>query len=250
MKEKLIFENSKGNKLVGILSDPEKRNIVVVLVHGIFSSKESKTYKSFEKLFNERGIATFRFDLFGHNESDGELEDITVSEAIDDVEQAITFMKKLGYFKIGLIGASFAGLASAIVASKNDNLFALGLRCPVSNMYETLMKRKESGELTFDDSKKTFTYQSDKRVVTFKQSLLKDAKKHDALKVAHRIQIPTILEQGDRDLSVSLEETRKLASKIYGSKLEVFKGADHHFKDQEEKSYKILIDFFLKELKQ
>ncbi|MAH42743.1 alpha/beta hydrolase, partial [archaeon] len=73
MKKKLTFQNSKGDKLVGILSDSGSKTIVI-MCHGFTSSKESGTYINLEKMLNEKGIATFRFDFYGHGESDGKFE--------------------------------------------------------------------------------------------------------------------------------------------------------------------------------
>lgn len=84
MLQKLTFTNSKGIELAGILSDPNKtKEVVMILCHGFSSSKGSNTHLTLERLFNEKNIATFRFDFFGHGESRGNFEDITVSEGKD-----------------------------------------------------------------------------------------------------------------------------------------------------------------------
>ena len=74
MQTKLSFTNSQGVELVGILFDPNKtKDVVMILCHGFSSSKGSTTHITLEKLFNEKNIATFRFDFFGHGESKGNL---------------------------------------------------------------------------------------------------------------------------------------------------------------------------------
>jgi len=77
MKEKLFFKNSKGNKLCGILSSVNKDRIII-LCHGFSSNKDTQTFPILEKIFN-KNISTFRFDFYGHGESEGKFEDITVS---------------------------------------------------------------------------------------------------------------------------------------------------------------------------
>ena len=104
MSEKLYFENSKGDKLVGVLSNPSDDLSVpiIILCHGHSSSKDSKTFTSIEERLNNSGIASFRFDFYGHGESEGYFGDCTISEAACDILNAIDFLKEKGfrpYFK-------------------------------------------------------------------------------------------------------------------------------------------------------
>ncbi|MCK4786450.1 MAG: hypothetical protein KAV87_22015, partial [Desulfobacteraceae bacterium] len=82
MKEKIFFKDSKGNKLCGILSNPtsQKEKPIIILCHGFSTSKEGRTYVRLEEILNSSGISTFRFDFFGHGESEGIFEEITTSE--------------------------------------------------------------------------------------------------------------------------------------------------------------------------
>src|SRR3989338_7186738 len=130
MQEKSYFSNSKGNKICGILSNPtsELSTPVIILCHGFTTSKNNFTNTKLEKMFNEQKISTFRFDFFGHGESEGNFEDITISEAVDDISNAIRLLKNLGYSKIGIVGSSFGGMAALLVASKIDDLFVLALK--------------------------------------------------------------------------------------------------------------------------
>src|SRR3989344_1347443 len=115
MMEKLFFNNAKGNKLCGILSNTGcEKDKIVILCHGFSSSKDSRTYVELEKIFNNKGLAIFRFDFYGHGESEGKFEDITLSEAAHDIEQAFSFLWKKGYKKIYLVGSSFGGAASVL----------------------------------------------------------------------------------------------------------------------------------------
>ena len=95
MQEKIHFSNSKGNKICGILSNPtSETNVpVIILCHGFTTSKDGSTNTKLEKIFNNHKIATFRFDFFGHGESEGNFEDITISEAVDDILNAIKYKK-------------------------------------------------------------------------------------------------------------------------------------------------------------
>ena len=134
-KRKIFFRSSKGHRLCGILSDPagEKDHPLILLCHGFTTSKDGRTCVRLEEKLNQNEFSTFRFDFFGHGESEGEFADITISEAVDDVQSAIRFVNDSGYERIGLVGSSFGGFASILTAGRSDDLFALALKSPVSD---------------------------------------------------------------------------------------------------------------------
>jgi pimeloyl-ACP methyl ester carboxylesterase len=220
LMEKLYFKNSKGVKLCGVLSGDSTEHVIVI-AHGLGSGKDRRTAATLEKRLNP-GIATFRFDFFGHGESEGQWEDITVSEAVDDILCAIEFLKKKGFTKIGLVGSSFGGIASIIAASKSDDLYVLALKCPVSDYVIKLMgydldKWKKQGHIVYYHGQK------------LKYSFAEDAMKLDAYSAAKNIKIPVLVVHGDKDVTVPVEHSHKLAEFLEKCKLEIVEGADHFF---------------------
>ena len=91
----MTFKDSTGNRLRGILSDPsgDKQKPIIILCHGFTTSKASSTYVNLEKILNKHNISTFRFDFYGHVESEGKFENITISRAADCILNAIRFLK-------------------------------------------------------------------------------------------------------------------------------------------------------------
>jgi uncharacterized protein len=254
MYEKLFFENSKKNKLIGILSNPSnnKSKPIIILCHGFFSSKDSRTFTSFEKLLNEKNISTFRFDFLGHGESEGLFEDITISEAVDDILNAIKFLKDLGYNKIGLIGSSFGGISSIMAASKTNELFVLGLKCPVSDYYETTKRKKSEEELImWKEVGFDFYIRKDKTALRLNYTFYEDFKNNDAYKAAELINIPTLIVHGNKDQLVPIDQSIKTSKIIKNCKLEIIENADHFFKEKEhfEKMLNLFVEFVEEESK-
>lgn len=70
MEEKLYFQNSKGNKLCGILSNSTGNTSlpVIILVHGFSSNKNTTNFVKLKDILDQKNIATFRFDVFGHED--------------------------------------------------------------------------------------------------------------------------------------------------------------------------------------
>ena len=250
MEEKVFFENSKGDKLCGILSNPtgDKTKPVFILIHGFTSNKNTANFIKLRDFLNKNSTSSFRFDIYGHGESAGKVEDITISEAVDDILQAIKFLKKQGYQKIGLLGSSFGGIASIMVASKTKDLFLLILKSPVSNYVEVEEIRIEYPR--FEEwKKKGFKYceNDDGRILRLNYSFFEDFKNNDGYKAAPKIHIPTLIVHGDADAIVPVEQSLKTSKLIPNCKLVIVKGASHRYteSDHAEQMLKAIGDFIL-----
>ncbi|MBI4177597.1 MAG: alpha/beta fold hydrolase [Candidatus Aenigmarchaeota archaeon] len=232
-EEKVYFKTPKGNALCGVLSRPDKKHdSVVVICHGFRSSKDGKSSPQLQKILNGRNIATFRFDFFGHGESDGKFEDITISEAVEDVLGAIRFVKAAGYLKIGLIGTSFGGISSIMAASKSEDLGVLVLRAPVSNYEEKELSKRGAGGIKEWKEKGYVEYDDEGRKFKLKYAFFEDFGNNNGYEAGKNIKIPTLIIHGDNDDVVPLEQSIKLSKIISNCKLEIIKGAGHDFSDE------------------
>ncbi len=196
MEIKIHFKNSRGNALCGVLSNPtnDKQKPIIVLCHGFSASKNSHTYVRLQELLNNKSLSTFRFDFFGHGESDGMFEEITISEAVDDVLNAIKFLKSLGYNKIGLMGSSFGGITAIITASKTSDLFVLALKSPVSDYLEVELEKRTKEEL--DEWKRrgfTFYTSGDGKKHRLNYSFFEDFQNNNGYEAAKKIKVPTFI---------------------------------------------------------
>lgn len=202
-----------------------------------------------EEILNEYGLSTFRFDFFGHGESEGKFEEITTSEAADDVQNAINFLKESGYKKIGLVGSSFGGMASIIAASKTDDVYVLALKSPVSDYIGMSLARHNEQEIKnweekgfiditgVDDEKRKLNY-----------SFYKDAERINGYDAAKKIKIPTLIVHGDKDETVPIEQSKRTASLIENCRLEIIEGGDHKYSREEhfEKLLDLISKFIIK----
>lgn len=250
MEKKIYFKNSKGDRLCGIINNPvgEKGSTIIILVHGFASSKNGKTHTTLAKGLAKQKIATFRFDLYGRGESDGKFGDITVSEALDDVLQAVKLLKAKGYTKIGLMGSSFGGLVSILAAPKIRNLYVLALKSPVSNYHEKELTDNLKKGLEEWKKKGYQIYETnDGKKHKLNYSFLEDSKKHDGHKVASKIKVPTLIVHGDKDKTAPYEQSVKTCKLISSCKLLTIKGGDHGFTKPEhrEKTYQAIENFIV-----
>ncbi len=254
MNEKVYFKNSKGQKLVGILSNPtnDKDKPIIILCHGFSTNRDSGKNLNLEKIFGDKGISTFRFDFYGHGESEGKFEDITISEAVDDVLNAIKFLKEEGYKRIGLVGSSFGGISGLMAASKTNELCVLALFCPVSNYKDRDLEKKSEQELKEWKRKGYRMYVSgDGRKLKLNYTFFLDYDNNNGYKAAERVDVPTLIVHGDADESVPVKQSKKTASILKNCKLEIIKGSDHRFSKPEhfDKVLNLISEFIVEHLK-
>ena len=232
--EKIFFLDSEKNRLAGLFSAPseDKKIPAIIFCHGFQSDKNNTTGLEVEKRLHRKNIATFRFDFFGHGDSEGDFADITVSRAVDSLIQAVSFLKDRGYTRLGLVGSSFGGLASLIAASGIESLLVLALKCPVSerlgelvaeNYRRSIQEWKEQGFIEISD------HQAKKRRLNY--SFYIDANKHDSAQDYSGIKAPALIVHGDADDLVPVEQSIKTAEAIPNCRLEIIPGAGHSFKN-------------------
>jgi hypothetical protein len=149
MKIETVSFQSEGQRISGILHLPEQKNPrCVIASHGLLSSKNSKKYIALGERISKEGITMLRFDFRGIGESEGRIEDDTVSSRIVDLSSAIDFIRSrpdLGN-RIGLVGSSLGGFISLIKASMDKEIRAVVIWATPLHMND--LKSKERDEDT------------------------------------------------------------------------------------------------------
>ena len=92
---------------------------MVILMHGIFSSKNLNPMPALAKGLAEAGIASVRFDFDGHGKSEGRMQDMTIEREIADAMAVLGFVKGLPYVsEIGFLGHSQGGVVASMTAGR------------------------------------------------------------------------------------------------------------------------------------
>ena len=101
---------------------------MVILMHGIFSSKDYNPMPALAKGLAKAGIASIRFDFNGHGKSEGKMQEMTVEKEIADARAVYDYVKLLPYVsEIGFLGHSQGGVIASMTAGR---LAAEGLEGP------------------------------------------------------------------------------------------------------------------------
>lgn len=92
---------------------------MVILMHGIFSSKDYGPMPQLAKGLAEAGIASIRFDFDGHGKSEGRKQDMTIEKELADARAIWDYVQRLPYVsQIGLLGHSQGGVVASMTAGR------------------------------------------------------------------------------------------------------------------------------------
>ncbi|MGH7217692.1 MAG: alpha/beta hydrolase family protein [Nitrospiraceae bacterium] len=237
MEEALTYHDPLGHRVAAILSTPDGPTTrLAVLCHGFLSGRNSTTNRTLTRLLNERGIATFRFDFFGHGDSDGPFEEITTSLALHQTHAALDLVTARGYDRIGLVGSSFGGLVAILTAAQRCDITCLALKCPVVDFAEELRLTFGPEELARWQATDTIqNIMGGLERVRLRHAFYEDCLRQIAYEPAERITVPTLIVQGERDECVPLHQSRRLHDALRGpTRLDLLPGADHQFSREED----------------
>ena len=236
MKEERVYFSTSEGKLVGIIHYPDHpSSSCVIACHGLFSDKESDKLATIGERFSKEGITVLRFDFRGCGESDGKIEDTTITGRSEDLRAALSYIrthKPSVSHTIGLLGSSMGGYISLLVASSDQMVKAVvAWATPFS----------------FDGLRETIANSNSPQL---KEDFYLDARQYESGKFVPQVKNLMLL-HGDRDDTVPPDHAKRLyqlASKP--KQLEIIKGADHTFSNLRlrEKAISYSLNWFKKYL--
>lgn len=92
---------------------------LVILMHGIFSSKAYPPIPKIAKELRKKGIATLAMDFGGHGKSQGKKVRMTVAKEIEEGRAAYDYACSLPYVKhVSLLGHSQGGVIASMLAGE------------------------------------------------------------------------------------------------------------------------------------
>jgi len=252
--ERVIFPSKDSRKICGYLSDPTEGPDApaVVLVHGLGSSKDSTTNQMLETVLLEKGISVFRFDMFGHGESDGDFADLTHTKVVEDTIAALTYVKFREYSRIGLVGSSFGGFASVRAAARSDIPQFLALKSPVVTDISRIFGILFGDMMAEWENKGYIEYispQGDQKRLNY--TFYQDAIRYKGYEFAREIEIPTFIVHGDGDEIVPFDQSTGLAEALPNANLAAIPDADHRYTKPSDFKYMIelISDFVIRQFK-
>jgi uncharacterized protein len=231
------FRSFDGLTLRGTLVQPDLGgNAAAVFVHGGGVTRDEGGFftRIAEGLANV-GVASLRFDLRGHGESDGRQEELTLASILNDIDAALGHVaQETGAEQTHLLAASFAGGITAYFAVQHpERVSSLVLVNPLLNYKKRFVDDKPYWhEGRIDDeagrelAEQGFLFHNP----NFKLSrpLLNEVfylRPDDAI---GELAVPTLFIHGTRDTFIPVESTRAAVQRIKGEvELLEIEGAQH-----------------------
>ncbi len=230
----ITFKNSKGQVLSGIIrySDPvvPTKYPVIIILHGFAESKHNDLAADLANNLIYPNFLTLRFDFHGHGDSEGEFEEHTIKQQVDDVLAALDFVSDLPYAdkdRIAVVGTDIGGNIALLAAAKDARIKALvvqGARSHFEKHLQSWFQPHEFRQLMLRGFHDNQDFKINKEYVT-------NAREHDILDDIKNVHAPLLLVYGTADMRVKIEEARQLFLAANEPKyMETVVGADHWFR--------------------
>ena len=217
------FPGGSGHQLAGIIDRPKDWVIeagpVVVYSHCFTCNKDLKSTVRISRALAKHGVAVLRYDMTGLGGSEGSFSQTNFTTNLADLRAAVQFAgEELGPVS-GLVGHSFGGIASLVVASewmKGDAPLPLQPLCFVATLaapsdtqhLAELLSRMNpeiesqgEGEVTIGG----ITW-------NIHRQMLDDFRRHDVTKHLHAVDCPVLLLHSPVDETVGIDHALRLMS--------------------------------------
>jgi len=213
---------SEGQKIAGVLHLPEKKNPPCVIAsHGLLSSKESEKYIALGDGLSQEGIAMLRFDFRGIGESEGRMEEDTISRRIMDLGSAFEFIRSRRDLKkrIGLLGSSLGGYVSLIKASQEEKIRAIVIWATPFHLDDLKSTKGTEGHPLPEEA------------------FFEDLPKHRLLPLLPRVSNCMVI-HGEKDELVPVDQAWEIFHNLGAPKeIRILEGADHRLTDPAHRSH-------------
>ena len=252
---KIVKKKGKG-KMIEISKVNEQKYPLLVLCHGFGGDKEGKLFDCLVDSLNKKGIAVLRFDFNGHGKSEGNFEDMTVPNEIEDAKCILRYASSLPWVsEIALGGHSQGGVVSAMtsgqLAAKPEQdikpISALVLLAPAAVLRDDALRGNTFGKMY--DPKNPPAKIEMWGGKCLGGNYIRTAVCLPIYETAKNYQGPECILHGDADRVVPYTYGQRFHYLNKQSEWHLMTDADHGFGKQEEKSAHIASDFLAKILK-
>lgn len=225
------IESSKG-KLAATVQYPDvETEKLAILCPGFLDSKDYAGLTELANRLAENGYTAVRFDPTGVWESDGNIEDYTVTQYLEDIKNVLEHMlAKNDFTHVLLVGHSRGGTAALLYAARDLQVSAvLGIMSPYK--LASWEKWNEDG-LRF--SSRDMPGSDEKVEFTIPVSYLEDLEKYDVLEEVKKLKVPVMLLAGEMDKGVLPGDVKKIYDNVNEPKhFEVIPSVGHDYRVHE-----------------
>ena len=238
-----------GIELSAVIEKPEGSEVppLVIQLHGFTGRKDGPHHVAAAEAMREAGVATLRFDLYGHGESGGEFRKHTLYKWISNTMAVIDFAREQGYRELYLAGHSQGGLVAALVAGmETDRIRGLILRAPAFMIPQGAREGVLMGR-RFDPDRIPERF-SVMKGMELEGNYLRVAQTIHVEEAVERFTGPVLILHGDQDDVVPVEDSIRMARKYQRCELKVIGEETHHFDRHPEKMKELIRNWVAREI--
>ena len=225
--ESVTFPGANGTTLSGTLDIPDGEALGwAVFCHGFALGKNSAAASRISKALSEQGIGVLRYNAAGLGRSTGSWEDGSFSTKVEDLLNAVDFLRDRGRPATLLVGHSLGGAAALAAAASVPELAALvTIAAPfrpshVVHLFEDeldLIARRGQADVELGGRK-----------LTIRQELVDDLHRHDLAADISGLSVPLLVMHSPQDKTVDVQNAAEIFSTAGSPRSFVsLDGADH-----------------------
>lgn len=237
MSVNIRFPNREGQTLSALLDLPAGQiETFALFVHCFTCSKDSLAAFRISKALASAGIAVLRFDFTGLGSSEGDFANTNFSSNLEDVRQAIAYLRDNYQTPSLLIGHSLGGAAVLEIAGEIAEIKAVAtIGAPADLQHVTHLFSDKIPEINQDGAAEVTIAG---RHFQIKKHFIDDLAKQAVLKNVAALKKPTLFFHSMKDQVVDIEHAYELMSVATGNKsLITLAEADHLLIRAEDANY-------------
>ena len=180
------------------------------------------------RLLANNKIITASFDFRGSGESEGDFQDMTILQEVEDGMKIVDFLAGhplVNKEHLGIVGLSLRGGIARLVATERDDIKCLVFWSAVADLKE-LVKQKQTEEQSEELTRKGYTDSGGNRI---EKSFLTTFSQLKKLKTLSKYKGEALIIHGTEDKTVPLEHVYQFMKILPSFQLKKIKRADHTY---------------------
>ncbi len=247
-----LFIDGDHGKLSAILQTPDgqKNYPLVIICHGFTANKEHLLLKNLADDLEAAGIASIRFDFNGHGNSEGDFQDMTVLNEIEDAKKVYEYASRLPEVKnISIAGHSQGGVVASMVAGQlgAKKIKAVALMAPAAVLRDDALRGNLMG-VTYDAANPP-EYVEIYGGHKVGRNYIQTAQVLPIYETAEKFTGAALMIHGTGDVIVPYTYSLSYKKIFKRGEVKLLEGVDHSFHGEESRAAKIAAEFFVRQLK-
>ncbi len=239
-------------KLFGIVERPAAGGKVplVIICHGFTSNCRTPLIDALSKQIVAQGMAALRFDFNGHGLSDGEFQNMTVLNEIDDLKAAIAWAQRQPWVRdISLVGHSQGGVVVSMVSGELGYgiIKAEVILAAAAVLRDDALRGNTMGAVydpwNFKGDYIELPHAPGTEGLRLGRNYVETAIRLPIYETAANYDGPTLILQGTHDRVVPYTYAERYHEKIRGSELKLIPDENHGFSETQEETAILVADW-------